>query len=118
MHILVLGAAGMVGRKLTERLARDGRLGNREITRLTLQDVVAPQIAHHAGRHSLLADRGMDRPQHHLLRQPSQRRLLQRADAPHQPVLLAQPGHVEITGRLVWRHGRLRDSLCERFVWC
>ena len=43
MHILVLGAAGMVGRKLTERLARDGRLGNREITRLTLQDVVAPQ---------------------------------------------------------------------------
>ena len=43
MHILVLGAAGMVGRKLTERLARDGRLGNREVTRLTLQDVVAPQ---------------------------------------------------------------------------
>jgi len=43
LHILVLGAAGMVGRKLTERLARDGRLGNREVTRLTLQDVVAPQ---------------------------------------------------------------------------
>ncbi len=43
MHILVLGAAGMVGRKLTERLVRDGRLGNREITRLTLQDVVAPE---------------------------------------------------------------------------
>ena len=42
MHILVLGAAGMVGRKLTERLLRDGRLGNREITRMTLQDVVAP----------------------------------------------------------------------------
>jgi nucleoside-diphosphate-sugar epimerase len=33
----------MVGRKLTERLVRDGRLGNREISRLTLQDVVAPQ---------------------------------------------------------------------------
>jgi nucleoside-diphosphate-sugar epimerase len=43
LHILVLGAAGMVGRKLTERLVRDGRLGNREITRLTLQDVVTPQ---------------------------------------------------------------------------
>lgn len=43
MHILVLGAAGMVGRKLTERLVRDGRLGKHEITRLTLQDVVAPQ---------------------------------------------------------------------------
>jgi nucleoside-diphosphate-sugar epimerase len=43
LHILVLGAAGMVGRKLTERLVRDGRLGGREITHLTLQDVVAPQ---------------------------------------------------------------------------
>ena len=42
MHILVLGAAGMVGRKLVERLVRDGRLGTSEITRLTLQDVVAP----------------------------------------------------------------------------
>ena len=42
MHILILGAAGMVGRKLTERLLKDGRLGNREISKLTLQDVVAP----------------------------------------------------------------------------
>jgi nucleoside-diphosphate-sugar epimerase len=42
VHILVLGAAGMVGRKLTERLLRDGRLGKRDITRMTLQDVVAP----------------------------------------------------------------------------
>jgi len=42
LHILVLGAAGMVGRKLTERLLRDGRLGSRDITRMTLQDVVAP----------------------------------------------------------------------------
>jgi nucleoside-diphosphate-sugar epimerase len=41
LHILVLGAAGMVGRKLTERLLRDGRLGIREISRMTLQDVVA-----------------------------------------------------------------------------
>src|SRR5260370_21370902 len=32
----------MVGRKLTEQLLRDGRLGQREITRMTLQDVVAP----------------------------------------------------------------------------
>ena len=45
MHILVLGAAGMVGRKLTERLLRDGRLGKRDITRMTLQDVVAPAAA-------------------------------------------------------------------------
>jgi nucleoside-diphosphate-sugar epimerase len=42
LHILILGAAGMVGRKLTERLLRDGRLGSHDITRLTLQDVVAP----------------------------------------------------------------------------
>ena len=42
MHILVLGAAGMVGRKLVDRLIADGRLGNADITRLTLQDVVAP----------------------------------------------------------------------------
>ncbi len=42
MHILVLGAAGMVGRKLVDRLLRDGRLGPTDITRLTLQDVVAP----------------------------------------------------------------------------
>jgi nucleoside-diphosphate-sugar epimerase len=32
----------MVGRKLTERLLRDGRLGDREISRMTLHDVVAP----------------------------------------------------------------------------
>ncbi len=43
MRILILGGAGMVGRKLAERLARDGRLGTREITGLTLQDVVAAQ---------------------------------------------------------------------------
>ena len=42
MHILILGAAGMVGRKLTDKLIADGRLGNNEITRLTLQDVIAP----------------------------------------------------------------------------
>jgi nucleoside-diphosphate-sugar epimerase len=42
LHILIFGAAGMIGRKLTERLLRDGRLGNNDITRLTLHDVVAP----------------------------------------------------------------------------
>ena len=49
MHILVLGAAGMVGRKLTERLLRDGRLGKRDITRMTLQDVVEPAKPANAG---------------------------------------------------------------------
>ena len=49
MHILVLGAAGMVGRKLSERLLRDGRLGKSDITRLTLHDVVAPKKPERAG---------------------------------------------------------------------
>src|SRR5262245_5676577 len=42
MHILITGAAGMIGRKLTERLARDGALNGRAIDRLTLTDIVAP----------------------------------------------------------------------------
>jgi D-erythronate 2-dehydrogenase len=49
LHVLVLGAAGMVGRKLSERLLRDGHLGKRDITRLTLQDVVAPNKPEKAG---------------------------------------------------------------------
>jgi D-erythronate 2-dehydrogenase len=49
LHILVLGGAGMVGRKLTERLLREGRLGRRDITRLTLQDVVAPAVPAKSG---------------------------------------------------------------------
>jgi nucleoside-diphosphate-sugar epimerase len=49
LHILVLGAAGMVGRKLVDRLSRDGRLGTSDITRLTLQDVVAPNKPEKAG---------------------------------------------------------------------
>ena len=42
MHILIIGAAGMVGRKLTDRLIADGGLGGRPVDRLTLADVVAP----------------------------------------------------------------------------
>ena len=40
MHILVLGGAGMVGRKFIERLAHDGTLGGKQVTRVTAQDVV------------------------------------------------------------------------------
>jgi nucleoside-diphosphate-sugar epimerase len=43
LHILVLGAAGMVGRKLVDRLLSDGRLGKDDITKMTLHDVVAPK---------------------------------------------------------------------------
>lgn len=42
MQILILGAAGMVGRKLTERLAKEGQVDGRPITRLVLHDVIAP----------------------------------------------------------------------------
>jgi D-erythronate 2-dehydrogenase len=41
LHILVFGAAGMVGRKLVDRLVTDGRLGKDAITKMTLHDVVA-----------------------------------------------------------------------------
>jgi nucleoside-diphosphate-sugar epimerase len=43
MNILILGGGGMVGRKLSERLARDGAVGGRGIARLVLHDVVEPQ---------------------------------------------------------------------------
>jgi D-erythronate 2-dehydrogenase len=43
MHVLVTGAAGMIGRKFVERLARDGRVGSEPIERLTLTDMVAPE---------------------------------------------------------------------------
>jgi nucleoside-diphosphate-sugar epimerase len=42
MHILITGAAGMIGRKLTERLVIDRGLNNQPIDKLTLLDVVAP----------------------------------------------------------------------------
>jgi nucleoside-diphosphate-sugar epimerase len=42
MHILIIGAAGMIGRKLTARLVDDGALNARPIGKLTLVDVNAP----------------------------------------------------------------------------
>jgi len=39
----------MIGRKLTEQLLRDGRLSGREISKMTLQDVVAPAKPANAG---------------------------------------------------------------------
>jgi nucleoside-diphosphate-sugar epimerase len=42
MHVLITGAAGMIGRKLTARLVRDGGLNGQPIDKLTLIDVVAP----------------------------------------------------------------------------
>ena len=42
MHILITGAAGMIGRKLTERLIIERALGAKPIDKLTLVDIVAP----------------------------------------------------------------------------
>jgi nucleoside-diphosphate-sugar epimerase len=43
MHILITGAAGMIGRKLTARLVKDGSLNGKQIDKLTLTDVVAAE---------------------------------------------------------------------------
>jgi D-erythronate 2-dehydrogenase len=43
MHILITGAAGMIGRKLTQRLVRDGALNGQPIDKLTLIDIVPPE---------------------------------------------------------------------------
>ena len=42
MHILMTGADGMIGRKLTARLVRDGVLNGQPIDKFTLVDVRAP----------------------------------------------------------------------------
>lgn len=42
MHILITGAAGMIGRKLTDRLVIDRALGDHIIEKLTLVDIVQP----------------------------------------------------------------------------
>ena len=57
MHILITGAGGMIGRKLVDRLVRDGNVGGKPITRMTLHDIAAPTapkdakfpVASHAG---------------------------------------------------------------------
>lgn len=43
MHVLVTGAAGMVGRKLAAQLAADGACAGNAISKLTLTDVVTPE---------------------------------------------------------------------------
>jgi nucleoside-diphosphate-sugar epimerase len=40
MNVLIIGAAGMIGSKLARRLARDGSLAGRAISRLLLHDLV------------------------------------------------------------------------------
>ncbi|PYB70428.1 D-erythronate dehydrogenase [Rhizobium wuzhouense] len=42
MDVLIIGAAGMVGRKLAQRLTKDGSLDGKPVDAMTLVDVVAP----------------------------------------------------------------------------
>ncbi|MBX5156089.1 MULTISPECIES: D-erythronate dehydrogenase [unclassified Rhizobium] len=44
MHILIIGAGGMIGRKLAASLARSGFLGADTITRMTLADIAPPPV--------------------------------------------------------------------------
>ena len=42
MHVLIIGAEGMVGLKLSEAIARDGGIDGKPVEQLTLVDVIAP----------------------------------------------------------------------------
>lgn len=42
MHLLVIGAAGMIGRKLAQKVAATGQIGGAAVSRVTLADVIAP----------------------------------------------------------------------------
>ena len=55
MHILIIGAAGMVGRKLAAGLLKTGRLGGKAIEKFTLADVIQPAPIDFAGSVETLA---------------------------------------------------------------
>ncbi|MBW4023458.1 MAG: SDR family oxidoreductase [Proteobacteria bacterium] len=46
MHVMILGGAGMLGRKLAERIAAEGGLAGQSVRHLTLADVITPQTPH------------------------------------------------------------------------
>jgi nucleoside-diphosphate-sugar epimerase len=50
MHILIIGAAGMVGRKLAAGLNRAGRVSGKPIEALTLADVIKPEPVRFNGK--------------------------------------------------------------------
>lgn len=49
MHVLIIGAAGMIGRKLTAALVKKGELRGKPISALTLVDVIEPAKVEFAG---------------------------------------------------------------------
>lgn len=44
MHVMILGAAGMIGRKLVEKIAREPLILGRPVTRLTMVDAFEPPV--------------------------------------------------------------------------
>lgn len=56
MHVLVTGAAGMIGRKLVAALAERGHVGGTPVSTLTLIDVVAPTLPADVPGAALAAD--------------------------------------------------------------
>lgn len=57
MHVLIIGAAGMIGRKLAQRLTAENRLNDVDIVRLTLADIVpAPMPASTTNIAALVSD--------------------------------------------------------------
>lgn len=55
MHILIIGAAGMIGRKLTSALLKAGQVGGKPITGYTLTDVIEPTRIDFAGEVTTVA---------------------------------------------------------------
>ncbi|MBU2888790.1 SDR family oxidoreductase [Celeribacter halophilus] len=49
MHILIIGAAGMIGRKLTQHLLETGRLADKPISSIDLVDVITPETPQSTG---------------------------------------------------------------------
>ncbi|WP_299865711.1 D-erythronate dehydrogenase [uncultured Hoeflea sp.] len=44
MHVLIIGAAGMIGRKLVGAISRNGKLGAKAVAALTLADAIEPEV--------------------------------------------------------------------------
>jgi nucleoside-diphosphate-sugar epimerase len=62
MHVLITGAAGMIGRKLTARLVRAGGLNGQPIETLTLLDVVVPAAPAGFEGHAVVAAADISEP--------------------------------------------------------
>jgi nucleoside-diphosphate-sugar epimerase len=45
MRVAIIGASGMIGRKLAERIAATGQIGGKAVAALTLVDVILPRVA-------------------------------------------------------------------------